>query len=107
MEAANDTDPFQTLNISVIDPIDYLIHIPYAIAGAITIFSAMIVLGLFFYKKYEPPRKFKAPNDDQLSYQSKKKSSILQNGKQTIHIYSNRILTFSLSQMFEWFSLKV
>ncbi|UXI22286.1 FAM76A protein [Sarcoptes scabiei] len=80
MEAANDTDPFQTLNISVIDPIDYLIHIPYAIAGAITIFSAMIVLGLFFYKKYEPPRKFKAPNDDQLSYQSKKKSSILQNG---------------------------
>lgn len=43
------------LNEMQIDPIDFLIYIPYAIAGAITIFSALIVLALYYYKKYEPP----------------------------------------------------
>ncbi|KAH9417978.1 hypothetical protein DERP_008231 [Dermatophagoides pteronyssinus] len=44
-------------HIDSVDPIDYLIYIPYAIAGAITVFSALVVLGLYYHKKYEPPTK--------------------------------------------------
>ena len=54
----NDTKFHDFLShIDPVDPIDYLIYIPYAIAGAITVFSALIVLGLYYYKKYEPPTK--------------------------------------------------
>ena len=42
---------------STIDPIDYLIYIPYAIAGTITVFSSTIILFLYYFKKYEPPAK--------------------------------------------------
>lgn len=34
---------------------EFVVFIPYAIAGATTILSGLIVLGLYFYKKYEPP----------------------------------------------------
>lgn len=43
--------------LNPIDPIDFLIYIPYAIAGAITILSSLVVLFLYYYKKYEPPTK--------------------------------------------------
>ncbi len=54
-----------------IDPIDYLIYIPYAFAGGITIAGAAIVLMLYAYKKYEPPTKTNklyaiTPNDEKL-----------------------------------------
>src|SRR5690625_3520173 len=54
----NDTNLENILNS--IDPIDFLIYVPYAIAGAITVFSALIILVLYYYKKYEPPVKVKS-----------------------------------------------
>lgn len=56
-------DSFDTITsdkngpINPIDPIEYLIYIPYSIAGAITVFAALIVLIMYYYKKYEPPTK--------------------------------------------------
>lgn len=43
-----------------IDPIDFLIYIPYAIAGTITVISSAVVLVLYYYRPYEPPTKKKA-----------------------------------------------
>lgn len=52
---------FESINASTdttlppIDPIDFLIYIPYGIAGATTVISGLVVLVLYYYKKYEPP----------------------------------------------------
>lgn len=48
--------------IDEINPIDYLIYIPYTFAGGITIFGALLVLCLYIYKKYEPPTKYSQTN---------------------------------------------
>lgn len=40
-----------------IDPVDFLIYIPYAIAGCITVMGALLILVLYYVNKYEPPKK--------------------------------------------------
>lgn len=46
--------------LPAIDPIDFLIYIPYAIAGAITVFASLVVLVLYYVKPYESPVSHKA-----------------------------------------------
>jgi len=57
---ANGTDG----ELPSIDPIDFLIYVPYAIAGAITVISALVVLVLYYVKKYEPPVSEKSSRQD-------------------------------------------
>lgn len=57
LEVLNHTTEEAHLLVHETDPLDFLIYIPYAIAGAITVLAALIVLGLYYYKKYEPPKK--------------------------------------------------
>lgn len=45
--------------LHAIDPIDFLIYIPYAIAGTITVVSSAVVLFLYYYRPYQPPTKKK------------------------------------------------
>ena len=66
---ASGVNSTQDIAHGVIDPIDFLIYIPYAIAGAITVVSAMIVLGLYYYKAYEPPQSKRAAAKQQQQQQ--------------------------------------
>lgn len=76
----NDTKLMDLLShMDPVDQIDYLIYIPYSIAGGVTIFSALIVLLLYYIKKYEPPVKAKPEID-----LTKTSGNILENGLESI-----------------------